>query len=152
MAKIAEECEVSKDDVFFELGCGRGRACFWVRCLRGCQVVGIDFVPPFIRAADWVVTKLGMSGIRFLEQDIRYVDYSKASVVYLYGTGFDRMTLESLAEALERLPIGAKVITVSYSMNDYSPTPCFKVEKIFPVHFNWGEGRVFYQSKQKAVY
>ncbi len=43
MDVIARECGIQKEDVVFELGCGRGRTCFWLNTFIGCKVVGIGF-------------------------------------------------------------------------------------------------------------
>ncbi len=48
---IARECQLSVRDVVFELGCGRGRTCFWLNQFIGCAVIGIDYVPAFIEKA-----------------------------------------------------------------------------------------------------
>ncbi len=147
LASLVKRCGITADDKVYELGCGRGRSCFWLHCVVGCRVVGIDFVPTFIRVAEYVRAASGLEGIEFRADDITQVDYSSATVVYLYGTGFDRGTLTHLAEAFERLPKGAKVITVSYSMNDYCPRQLYEIEEIFPLRFTWGEAQVFLQRK-----
>src|ERR1700722_13009935 len=42
---ISDECHITSNDTVFELGCGRGRTCFWLNSFIHCKVVGIDIVP-----------------------------------------------------------------------------------------------------------
>src|SRR5437016_1511814 len=51
MEKIVQECSITKDDHFFELGSGRGRVCFWLGTVLKCEVTGVDNVPEFIERA-----------------------------------------------------------------------------------------------------
>lgn len=146
---LVQAAAITADDVVYELGCGRGRSCFWLHHFVGCEVVGVDFIPTFPRAGNWLVERYGIQGVSFREEDMAQVDYSGASVVYLYGTGFERGLLVRLTEALARLPDGAKVISVSYSLNDYCPVQRFRLKEVVPVQFNWGEGRVYIQEKGK---
>lgn len=140
---IAEECQIKPSDVVFELGCGRGRTCFWLRSLIGCSTVGIDYIPAFIERADRIVSKLKLDRMTFRNEDFIDSDFSGGSVFYLYGTCLDDAFIENLVLKLSKLPSGTKIITVSYPLTDYDSTNAFEVMKRFPVTFNWGVGDVF---------
>lgn len=49
MDTIARTCGLAAKDVVFEMGCGRGRTCFWLNQFIGCRVIGIDYVPLSLR-------------------------------------------------------------------------------------------------------
>src|SRR5262245_60931707 len=47
--QIATISHLSPNDCWLELGCGRGKGCFWVSQFIGCRTIGIDQVTLFIR-------------------------------------------------------------------------------------------------------
>lgn len=144
---IAKECQLTPKDRLYDLGCGPGRTTFWMHCFLGCEVVGIDCVPTFIRRAKQVQEKFQLEKLSFCEMDMLEVDYSKASAVYLYGTCLEDSFVEILVGKLASLPKGAKVITVSYPLTDYQKEELFELEKSFSASFPWGEAEVFLQKR-----
>src|SRR5262245_46123073 len=54
LEEIAHRCQISNRDTVLELGCGRGRTCFWLARFVGCRAIGIDIVPTFIERAQRV--------------------------------------------------------------------------------------------------
>jgi SAM-dependent methyltransferase len=145
---IAKECRLSAKDVVFELGCGRGRTCFWLNQFIGCSVVGIDYVPEFIKRAHEVKVKFNLPGVHFRLQDLLQTDLSGATVIYLYGTCFSETFIQTLVRHFTSLPRGTKIITVSYSLAEYAKEPLFEVLKRFPVRFAWGVADVYLQVKR----
>lgn len=126
--RIVEQCGVGPDDVWVELGSGRGKGCFWLRCFVGCRVVGVEWVPLFVGVAKGLRWLFRMDRVRFEERDLGKVDLGEATVVYLYG--------------VEReVPAGIRVITVSEPMEGY------EVIKSFWVRYPWGRTRAFLQTK-----
>jgi len=145
---ISNECRLSARDKVFELGCGRGRTCFWLNLFIGCSVVGIDYVPEFIQRANKLVLRFNLSNIQFREENLLESDLSGATVIYLYGTCYSKTFIQSLVERLSELPRGVKIITVSYPLSDYTSMPEFEVMKRFPAQFTWGEADVYLQVKR----
>jgi SAM-dependent methyltransferase len=143
MDLIAQECCIKKEDVFYELGCGRGRVCFWMHSFVGCQIVGIEFVPEFVKYANKIKDKLNLDHIEFRLEDMLKADYSEATVCYLYGTCLSDESIESLIQKFVSLPAGTKIITVSYPLSDYVGGESFEVMKRFSAPFTWGKGDVF---------
>jgi SAM-dependent methyltransferase len=148
LEKIAKASEISSQDTVFELGCGRGRTCFWLDNFVNCRVVGIDYVPEFIDIANAVKTKFGRDRVEFRLQDMLKADLTGATVVYLYGTCLEDESIKKLIDKFKRLPAGTKIITISYPLSDYTQEPLFEVMKRFPVNFNWGETDLFLQIKR----
>lgn len=142
---ICSECRLSDRDTVFELGCGRGRTCFWLHEFIGCSVVGVDHVPQFIERANDVKGKFEVQGVEFRQGDLLTTSLTGATVVYLYGTCYSAAFIQQLADHLTSLPKGAKVITVSYSLNEFAPKAPFEVMRRFPAQFTWGEADVFLQ-------
>jgi SAM-dependent methyltransferase len=145
---IAKTCGINKNDTVFELGCGRARTCFWLNHFIGCNVVGVDFIPFFIESANAIKNKFNLNNIQFIESNFLKTDLKGATVVYLYGTCLEDDQIKKLILNLEKLPIGTKVISVSFPLSDYTDKPSFEVMKRFPASFPWGSGDVYLQIRK----
>lgn len=145
---IVKECGLSAQDTVFELGCGRGRCCFWLRYFVGCKVVGIEIIPTFVEIADQVKASCSVDHVEFRLGDILEADFKGATVFYLYGTCYEDDFIKKLVGRFSEMASGTKVITVSYPLTDYSEASDFEVMKRFAVPFTWGEGDVYLQIKR----
>ncbi len=146
-AKIAQECGLNSEDVFFDLGCGRGRGAMFLSHLIGCPVVGIDWTPFFIQTAQKIIASTyPRLSANFCCSDMLTADLSEATVIFLYGTCLSDETICLLASRFEKLALGIKVITVSYPLSDYNPR--FHVHKQFTALFPWGEGEIYINSRE----
>ncbi len=142
---ICKECKVAQGDTIFELGCGRGRTCFWLNQWLGCKVVGIEFVPEFVEIADIIKKSCDLENIELRCEDFTESSLEGASVVYLFGTCLKDEDIEKLSANIARLPSGTKVISVSYPLTEYEPSNSLKIVRRFPGRFAWGEADVYYQ-------
>lgn len=147
LESIAHKCQITAQDVVVELGCGRGRACFWLNQIIGCSVVGIDYVPSFIEKAEKIKNLFQVQRLSFRLEDFLQSDLKDATVVYLYGTCLSTNQIQTLIRHLSKLPKGTKVITVSYALNDFQSDAPFKMITQFPATFAWGETDVYLQEK-----
>ncbi len=145
---IAKRSGLQANDVVFELGCGRGRTCFWLGSFIGCTVVGVDFVPGFIKKANRVKNFLAIKNVTFRLEDILETDLTGATAIYLYGICYSDDFIQTLTKRLNQLPKGTKVITVSYALEEFADTS-FRVVTIFPVAFTWGIAEVYIQVKEE---
>lgn len=145
---ISEECRLTSADRVFELGCGRGRTCFWLNHFIGCSVVGVEYVPEFVKRANQVKNKFALSAVEFRQEDLLVTSLRGATVIYLYGTCFPRAFIEILASRFEALPSGTKIITVSYPLSDYTSTSSFETMKRFTARFTWGITDVYLQIRK----
>jgi SAM-dependent methyltransferase len=142
---IAKECNLNSKDCVFELGCGRGRTCFWLHSFIGCSVVGIEYVPEFIERANAIKRMFKISEMEFRLADMAKADFNGGTVYYLYGSCLEDKIIKALASKLARMPSGTKIITVSYSLVEYSEKKEFEVMKRFTVPYTWGEADVYLQ-------
>lgn len=146
LEEISRRCGIIPTDTVYELGCGRGRTCFWLSTVFGSQkVIGIDNNPYFISMAQRIVKKFDIQNLEFRCEDMLHADLSEATVVYLYGSAFDTDFIERLAAKLGRLPKGTKIISISYPLYDYSHQPLFELVDTFEVSFTWGRANVYFQ-------
>lgn len=145
LEKISRECAIGPEDCVYELGAGRGRGCFWLNSFVGCSVVGIEYIPEFVERANRIKNRLGIQRIEFRLEDMLKTDYSGATVCYLYGTCLEDKAIKELIQKFSRLPVGTKIITVSYPLSEYCDKPLFEVVKHFTAPFTWGEADVYIQ-------
>jgi hypothetical protein len=142
LARIAQECHLNSKDVFFDLGCGRGRGSMFLSHLTGCQVIGIDWVPFFIQNAQNITASIFprlLADFRCVE--MQSVDLSGATIIFLYGTCLSDEVIADLISRFERLSSQTRIITVSYPLSDYSSR--FYILKQFTSIFPWGEGEIY---------
>ncbi len=142
---IARKCHLSAQDVVFELGCGRGRTCFWLNQFIGCAVVGIDYVPIFIEKAQKIKKRFHVQRVSFRLEDLFQADFTGATVIYLYGTCFSAGYIDLLIERFSHLPEGTKIITISYALTKFQPEAPFELIEQFPASFTWGTTDVYLQ-------
>ncbi len=143
--QIAKLCDITSKDVVYELGCGRGRTCFWLNQWIGCSVVGIDYVPLFIDKANKIKKFFGLQNLHFRLEDLFQADLQGSTVIYLYGTCFSNEQIHTLIQRFSTLPAGTKIITVSYALNDFAINAPFKKVKQFTALFTWGAAEVTLQ-------
>lgn len=143
MDVIAQECSLNSSDVVYELGCGRGRTCFWLHLFVGCKVYGIEYVPAFIRIAQSVKRKYQIENVKLVHADMMEVDLSNATVVYFYGTTINEQDLKKLCRKLAQCDRKVKIITISFPLSAYFSG--FKTIKRFKVKFPWGETDAYLQ-------
>lgn len=148
LAKIAEVCGVTDKDHFYELGCGPGRACFWLYLFYHCRVTGIDYIDIFIDRAERIRKRLGFTGLTFLSEDFFEADLHEATVIYLYGTSMQDSEIKKLTAKFSDLRKGTKIITVSFPLSDYLDEKHFELMKCFPVEYPWGPADVYMQIKK----
>lgn len=145
---ILTNCQVQENDVLFELGCGRGRTCFWANAFKKCRVIGIDYIPEFISKANDLKNGFQVKNIEFRKQDFLQADFTNATIIYLYGTSLDEYSIKKLLSKFHSLPSGTKIITISYALSEYSTSTNYEVMKRFTAQFPWGEADVYLQIKK----
>lgn len=145
LEKIINYLQLSSDDVFLELGSGRGKGCFWVSQIVGCTVIGVEKVPYFASTSDLLSRFFRTSNLKFITLDMEKADVSQATCIYLDTTGMSEGQLIKLGKQMENIQDGARVITVS---NPLKSQQLFSQEipRIFP--FPWDEAKVFSQIKK----
>ena len=133
---ISDFCELTSDDCWLELGSGRGKGCFWVSQFVGCRTIGIEKVSLFVYLSKAIARLFRWKRLTFIRADIADADFSSATCVYLYSTCMSEEALTLLAQKMEVLPEGAKVVTVSAPLPD---TPHLSHQGSFPLSFPWGD-------------
>ena len=105
--QLVERANIGPADFLYDLGAGLGRVAILVALLTGARARGIEFEPAYSEYAQRCARRLNVSGVDFLQADVRDAPLAEGTVYFLY-TPFRgellRQVLERLrAEASERL-------------------------------------------------
>ncbi|WP_252176753.1 rRNA adenine N-6-methyltransferase family protein [Endozoicomonas sp. 4G] len=152
MAEICETSEITSGDHVFELGAGSGFTSLWMAAFAGVRVTSIEQIPTFCQRLRRVSQRLQLDKLNVIEGDYLEVDLSEATVIYLYASNLDDLTIRCLTLRMLALKPGSRVISVSYPLQEYCPVPgIFEQQESFPVSFPWGEADVFLQVRTSYV-
>jgi len=131
MQQIADRFGITSADTVYDLGCGRGRAAFFLSWYTGCRVYGIDWTPQFIANATALARAFNVRDVEFSCGNFLEADLSRATFVFIYGTLIDETAL------LKKLPPHAKIASVSAPLGGLSPSNAISTR------FPWGKTEVY---------
>jgi len=145
LEQIARICSLTKEDVFLDLGCGRGRGVFFLHHLFGCPAIGIDWVPRFIEKAK-EVAEATRSPVEFICGNMVHcnAELSRATVIYLAWTCLEEEDRSRIEEALRNSRPGTRIVTVSYPFTSKD----FTAKEASVISFPWGEAEVFFHERK----
>ncbi|MDZ4812946.1 MAG: class I SAM-dependent methyltransferase [Pseudomonadota bacterium] len=113
--------EVDAGDHVLDLGCGDGRVVIAAARECGARGTGIDIEPYWIEESQRNATVAGVADrVEFSVQDATRCDVSSASVVFLYLVQWSMQLMAPRLRA-QLLP-GARVVSLSFPIQDWSPT------------------------------
>ncbi len=139
---ILRKVKTSPEDTLFELGCGRGRTCYLAASVFKCRVVGADFVKTFIDKAKKANFS---SNPTFVLGNFLDLPFEEATLIYLYGSAMTDEEIYSLILALKKSQTKARIMTVSFPLDDYDAS--FKTLEEFEVVFPWGKTTLYVQKR-----
>ncbi len=147
-ALLAHHLNLSHEDTFIELGCGRGRGLFFLNHLTGCLAIGVERIPLFVKKAFQVIERYQLGHqVKIIVGDFleKLPTSSGRAVFYLYGTTLSAQEIQRLICQLRSYSKNSIYLTVSYPLSDYSAAFC--TEKAFTLPFLWGRTTVYLQSQ-----
>jgi SAM-dependent methyltransferase len=134
----------SRDCLFIDLGCGRGRTVFYYHFLTGSNARGYEIIPTFTTKAERIREKLRVKDVEFINMDILDADISDACLVYVAGTTFSDKFTDKLNNRLQELPEGTVIITLSSSL----PSTSFEQFEKKKMFLSWGKSTVYFHRKK----
>ena len=143
MIKLLEQVRAAPEDVFYDLGCGRGLTVLTAARVYNMTAVGADLIPAFIERARKTQKFLGVSRADFILSSFLDVDLSRATIVYTASTTFSEETMRALAEKLKALKAGARVITLSAPLT----SPHFTLSGSGVFYFSWGKTHAYFHAR-----
>ncbi|HTD40829.1 MAG TPA: hypothetical protein VK671_09430 [Mucilaginibacter sp.] len=99
--KMTDLAQLSKNDVFFDLGSGLGQVAMLVNLISGATARGIEYEPAYCDYAKACASQLNLSNVEFINTDARKGDYSKGTVFFMY-TPFEGSMLQDMMEILQK--------------------------------------------------
>lgn len=98
--ELTRLAELSRDDVFYDIGSGLGQAAILVNLLSGCTARGIEYEPAFCEFARTSAAELNLSNVEFINTNALHGDYTEGTVFFLY-TPFEGSMLQNLLDILQ---------------------------------------------------
>lgn len=141
---ILETAGLTGQDVFCDLGCGRGKMVFLAHLMTGCRAFGVDLLGGYLAIAQRIRRLLGLEEVDFFPQDFAETDLSEATVVYVAGTIFSQEARDDLMALVDELPVGARWITVGWQAHH----PALSLQATEEHLFSWGRERVFFHLRE----
>lgn len=146
---ILAKANITKEDKFFDLGCGRGRTLFFVSEYLGADATGIEVIPYFVEKGNALSQKFDLAHVHFIQGDYLDADLSSATVVYLFALFLTEEEELRLIKALSRMPKGARLLTVSFPVEEIDKGGHFDRSANWEEPFNWGSSEVFLQYRNE---
>ena len=141
-AKIAAICPITQQDRVLELGAGRGKLCFWLSSVIGCETVGVEQIPFFVKIAQSLIRLCNLKRVHIIKADLLTFKSADFSIIYLYGTALGD---DQIRQWIERLGgFKGKIITISYPLAAYRPD-LFDTLNTLKISFPWGETLAYIQ-------
>ncbi len=153
---IIGESGVQPDDLLFDLGCGSGQTSFFFHAFAGASVIALEQIPLFVRRAERIARWCGSPPVQFRNIDMLNADYSSADIIYYYGTcASEEFIGKLIARFRETLRVGARIVTVSWSLAEYADGEEFALLRELELPYMWGMAGVYVQEyrgkEQKGV-
>jgi len=111
--ELVEKSQITKGDVFFDLGSGLGQVAILVNLLSGIPTRGVEFEPAFCHYASACATQLNLPNVTFINKDARETDYSEGTVFFMY-TPFEGKMLQTVLEILRNESRTRKIRIFTY--------------------------------------
>ena len=125
--KMLELAKVTKDDVLYDLGCGKGAIVIEAAKKIGCRCVGFEIDPGRVAAARANVDANNLGNLVRIEQrDIFTLDLSEANVITLYLLPSLNV---KLIPQLEKLKPGSRIVSHDFDMAGVTPDQVVTVEE-----------------------
>jgi hypothetical protein len=98
---LIQRTALTERDVLVDLGSGLGHVSLLTAISTGAHSIGIEIEASYVECARRIATKLNLSRVAFLNQDVRAADLSAGTVFYLY-TPFKGAILRAVLDSLKR--------------------------------------------------
>jgi SAM-dependent methyltransferase len=118
--RMLELAEVRNGDILYDLGSGDGRIVIIAAKRYGIKAVGFEIDPVLVKESRESIEKAGLGNlVEIREEDIRTVDFSRATVLTLYLYPGANLRLRSAIR--RQLKPGSRVVSHAFGMGDWKP-------------------------------
>ncbi|OGK50722.1 hypothetical protein A3B50_04450 [Candidatus Roizmanbacteria bacterium RIFCSPLOWO2_01_FULL_40_42] len=153
--KILSQVNPQKDEVFYDLGSGTGKAVLAASLFFPfSKTVGVELLDDLYDASQQVlqryqkeiIPRLNTSNspeIKFFQADFLDFDFSDADVIFAHATCFHDGQLRELLHKFEKLKKGARLIIVSKEVDSHS----YALTNTSEHPFSWGQATLHFYEK-----
>ncbi len=143
MCRILRDVEACREDVFFDLGSGRGHGVFGAYFSKIHRCIGIELTGELVKRASRTAALMRAEGVEFRCGDFTSADLSEGTIFFLAGTTMEGEVIKKVASSILSIPHPVKVVSLSQRL----PGDEFKTVFSRKYRFSWGEATVFFQTK-----
>jgi hypothetical protein len=111
--ELAEQAQLTGEDLFYDLGSGLGHIPMLVHLLSGAPARGVEIEPAYCDYARECAESLALSGVAIIQADARTVDYSDGTVFFMY-TPFTGGIMQAVLQKLRREPRSRPITLFTY--------------------------------------
>lgn len=112
--------QMTRTDIFYDLGCGDGRILIAAAQQFGTRGVGIEMDAERLETASANARHAGVGHlIEFRQQDLFAADFRDATVVFLYL--LPHLNLRLLPSLRQQLSPGARIVSRDFDLGDWKP-------------------------------
>lgn len=115
--KIFKKLSLPSKTKVLDLGAGDFKLSFFLNKAFGLQVYGVEKVPIFCQNAKVLKHQLSIDDVHVIEGDYQEIDLPSVDLAFLFGSNLED---EEIIQLLKKVEGIARVVTVSYSLSDYS--------------------------------
>jgi SAM-dependent methyltransferase len=120
VVEMLNTAKVTSKDIVYDLGCGDGRTVITAAKMFGARGIGVDIDPERIKESKENALKAGVADrVSFIEQDLFKMDFSKATVVFLYL--LTELNEQLRPKLLQELKPGSRIVSHEFDMGDWRP-------------------------------
>ena len=140
---ILQTVNPKQSDVFYDLGCGSGKAVLTAAlCFKFSKVIGVELLPELYHLANRQLKKArefthdfkSLDRIQFLNNDYLSCNFSEATILFINATCINKENWSELLEKIARLSIGSRIILTSKQIQDDK----FKLLSSSKEQMSWG--------------
>ncbi|MFC1771150.1 methyltransferase domain-containing protein [Candidatus Margulisiibacteriota bacterium] len=142
LEKVLDHIGIKNNDVFYDLGSGKGKLVYFTARRYKITAIGIEIFPSFVKTAKHIANIFTNEKCSFINDDFFNVDISDATIVFVVGTSFSYETEARLIKKILETKPGTKIITTNFPLQNQQ---IHRLED-FRVCFGWGMGQVFIHS------
>jgi len=133
--EILRQAEVGPEDVFYDLGAGKGKMTFLAALACGCRAVGLEMLASYTLVGNRMVRTLKLTDrVDFRHADFLNADLGEATVLYTAASSWSQPTREALLARADQLAPGTRWISVGWECRH----PRLELLKARRLLFSWG--------------
>lgn len=152
LINLIEIARPQKEDIFYDLGAGSGRAAMTAAlCFPFSKVVGLEFLQPLTLLAQnqWATlqanTQLDKTSVEFISGDYFETDFSEANIIFFNATACRDEKWEKMLSKFEAMPVGTRFILTTHRL----PSPQFEASYEGLQLMSWGMNSTYVYRKIK---